>query len=557
MTDHLLHGLVLRTDVAVPGLSEAPAGRPVDIEVTLVGLRHVPDDAIAEGDRLQAVTWCKHMQYSTVGRPDGSVLLRLHGCVDFEVDADLRGVTAWRDPRCDPELYTLLVAGNLLATVLTLRGETVLHASAVERDGRAVAFVAHSGMGKSTLAALACARGARFLTDDLLRFEHRPDGRVHCLPGGLENRLRRPPAEILGFAPDGAHRVSVDERSVWRPEATTRPSAELVAVVLPQLDRGCQELEIAPLGRAAALLRLTATPRLLGWTGRAGRAAAFANLGALVTAVPVLAARVPWGLPWTPRWSMRFSGASACRSGRTSARAEVPRRLCPEHGGVAAVARHQRVVVAGLDDAAAVQHIDAVRVAHGREPVGDQQDRAVVQHLAEAREQRPLRLGVHGRGGLVEHDEARVAVDRARQRDPLPLADGEVGPARDQRAEHGVVAVWQGTDDPVRAGHRAASRTASSSPSIPRPTAMLSRALSWKRAKSWKITDTWSRAAAAVGPAITWPSHSTAPSAGSTRPARIFESVVLPEPFSPTSATISPRRISSDTPSSATRSEPG
>ncbi len=176
---------------------------------------------------------------STVGRPDGSVLLRLHGCVDFEVDADLRGVTAWRDPRCDPELYTLLVAGNLLATVLTLRGETVLHASAVERDGRAVAFVAHSGMGKSTLAALACARGARFLTDDLLRFEHRPDGRVHCLP--VASRIDcQAAAEILGFAPDGAHRVSVDERSVWRPEATTRPSAELVAVVLPQLDRGAR-----------------------------------------------------------------------------------------------------------------------------------------------------------------------------------------------------------------------------------------------------------------------------------------------------------------------------
>ena len=240
------------------------------------------------------------MQYSTVRRPDGTMLLRLHGVVDFVIAPDLRTVTAWRDPRCDPELYTLLIAGNLLATVLTLRGETVLHASSVERDGRAVAFVAHSGMGKSTLAALACARGARFVTDDLLRFEHRADGRVHSWPGGWENRLRRAPAEILGFAPEGAVRVSVDERRVWCPQATDRASTELVALVLPLLDRRCAELEVIPLGRAAASLRLAATPRLLGWTDRRGTASAFANLAGLVRVVPVFTARVPWGLPVDP-----------------------------------------------------------------------------------------------------------------------------------------------------------------------------------------------------------------------------------------------------------------
>jgi hypothetical protein len=270
------------------------------LDVGLVGIRHVPDRDIVDGERLQAATWGEQMQYSTVRRADGSVLLRLHGLVDFAIAPDLHTVTAWRDPRCEPELYTLLISGNLLATVLTLRGETVLHASAVERDGRAVAFVAHSGMGKSTLAALACARGARFVTDDLLRFEHAADGRVWCLPGGLENRLRRPPAEILGFTPEGACRVSVDERRVWSPQPTELVAPELVAVVLPQLDRECHELELVPMGRAVAVMRLAATPRLLGWSEPVGVAAAFANIAALVRAVPVVAARVPWGLPVDP-----------------------------------------------------------------------------------------------------------------------------------------------------------------------------------------------------------------------------------------------------------------
>jgi len=300
MTDHLMHGLVLRSDVTVPGVAEAPPGQPVAVEVGLAGVRHVPDRDIVDGERLQAATWGEQMQYSTVRRADGSVLLRLHGLVDFAIGPDLHTVTAWRDPRCEPELYTLLISGNLLATVLTLRGETVLHASAVERDGRAVAFVAHSGMGKSTLAALACARGARFVTDDLLRFEHAADGRVWCLPGGLENRLRRPPAEILGFTPEGACRVSVDERRVWYPRSTERAAAELTAVVLPELDPECRELELVPMTRAAAVMRLAATPRLLGWSEPAGVATAFANLAALVRAVPVMAARVPWGLPVDP-----------------------------------------------------------------------------------------------------------------------------------------------------------------------------------------------------------------------------------------------------------------
>jgi hypothetical protein len=300
MTDYLMHGLVLRSDVGVPGVAEAPAGLPVELDVSLAGIRDVPDRDIADGERLQAATWGEQMQYSTVRRPDRSVLLRLHGLVDFVIAPDLLTVTAWRDPRCEPELYTLLVGGNLLATVLALRGETVLHASAVERDGRAVAFVAHSGMGKSTLAALACARGARFVTDDLLRFEHGVDGGVWCLPGGLENRLRRPPAEILGFTPEGACRVSVDERRVWCPRSTELAAAELVAVVLPELDPECRELELVPVNRAAAVMRLAATPRLLGWTDPVGVAAGFANLAALVRAVPVVAARVPWGLPVDP-----------------------------------------------------------------------------------------------------------------------------------------------------------------------------------------------------------------------------------------------------------------
>ncbi len=127
----------------------------------------------AEGECLQAVASQYGLMYSTVRRPDGEVLLRLHGRVDFEIAADYRLVRAWTDPECKPEMLALLVVGNLVAMILALRGETVLHASAVEVDGRAIAFVAHSGMGKSTLAALACARGDGIPRERWLRAEQR------------------------------------------------------------------------------------------------------------------------------------------------------------------------------------------------------------------------------------------------------------------------------------------------------------------------------------------------------------------------------------------------
>ena len=47
------------------------------------------------------------------------------------------------------------------------------------------------------------------------------------------------------------------------------------------------------------------------------------------------------------------------------------------------------------------------------------------------------------------------------------------------------------------------------------------------------------------------------PVSGRYSPASIFASVVLPEPFSPTSAMISPLLISSETPSTAGRSDSG
>ena len=69
-------------------------------------------------------------------------------------------VAAWRWER--------LVLAQVLPLAAALRGMEILHASAVEMAGRAVAFLGSSGVGKTTLAARIVVRGARLVTDDVL-----------------------------------------------------------------------------------------------------------------------------------------------------------------------------------------------------------------------------------------------------------------------------------------------------------------------------------------------------------------------------------------------------
>jgi hypothetical protein len=71
---------------------------------------------------------------------------------------------------------------NVLPFWLELKGFVTIHASAVNISGNAIAFLAHSRNGKSTLAASLVREGSSFLTDDVLPI--RPQDGAH--PGGQD-----------------------------------------------------------------------------------------------------------------------------------------------------------------------------------------------------------------------------------------------------------------------------------------------------------------------------------------------------------------------------------
>ena len=76
--------------------------------------------------------------------------------------------------------------------------------------------------------------------------------------------------------------------------------------------------------------------------------------------------------------------------------------------GVQAALRHQRIVRALGDDAAAVHHHDAVGLEHGREAMGDDQRRAPAHQVFERGLHRALALRVQRRGRLVQQQDRRI-----------------------------------------------------------------------------------------------------------------------------------------------------
>jgi HprK-related kinase A len=88
----------------------------------------------------------------------------------------LRPAVAIKGDYMLPDAAPLPLSQGLLATEMAMnlqvalgwRRHLLLHASAVERDGRVVVMTGASGSGKSTLAALLSCRGWRFLGDEFV-----------------------------------------------------------------------------------------------------------------------------------------------------------------------------------------------------------------------------------------------------------------------------------------------------------------------------------------------------------------------------------------------------
>jgi hypothetical protein len=138
--------------------------------------------------------------WSQFFRTSTGYLLRFPDFADFSISSDGREVSARPVPGVSQQTVEHLYLNQVLPLALSKQGKLVFHASAVEIDGAAVAFIGASGKGKSTLAASFATRGFRFLTDDGLMVESR-DGGHQVLPSHPSIRLWHDSKTAL-IAPD-------------------------------------------------------------------------------------------------------------------------------------------------------------------------------------------------------------------------------------------------------------------------------------------------------------------------------------------------------------------
>lgn len=293
----LLCGLVVASELDLHQHRPAAPGAEPDLVVRL-GLPVERKLPVPEGTQVARVDGPDGPSFSVVRAQDDSFLLRFHGACDIQVSADLAEAVVRPALGAPAGIESVLAAGALLAFQLYQRGHLVLHASAVDLGESALAFVGQSGMGKSTMAAVMCAAGARLITDDVLRVDDE-SGTPLARLGATEIRLRKGARELVQhFEVPPDVRTSADERQVLRLDDRAQDGLPLSAVVIPRPDPDAVAVVLEPVPPKVATLALLGFPRLPGWRDPRVTGRQFAATAAMVARLPVLVARVPWGPPF-------------------------------------------------------------------------------------------------------------------------------------------------------------------------------------------------------------------------------------------------------------------
>ncbi len=135
------------------------------------GAQRLIEYRLPNGRRLMTVDHHPELGYRIWALRFGRHLVSNDG---RSVTSSLPDAPSWRWQR--------LLFAQALPLAAALRGLDPFHASAVAVDGRAFAFVAASGTGKTSLAAHLVASGASFMTDDILSLQLHED-RLLAHPG--------------------------------------------------------------------------------------------------------------------------------------------------------------------------------------------------------------------------------------------------------------------------------------------------------------------------------------------------------------------------------------
>ncbi len=211
---------------------------------------------------------------------DSIEVFRFLNVADFRLGSD-RIDCIMPDSVSNPVMENYLF-GPVLSYWLEKRGIPVLHASAISFEGTAVAFLANSGHGKSTLASAFVRAGHALITDDILPIEE-SQGTFWGQPGLPQIKLWPDQTEYLVGIQSGLKPVVPGLSKMLVPVGLngfgkfTETSQPLRCIYLPCRSNSGKDdsaIEIFPLRPAQAvieLVRFTFIPNItesLGWQDR-------------------------------------------------------------------------------------------------------------------------------------------------------------------------------------------------------------------------------------------------------------------------------------------------
>lgn len=180
--------------------------------------------------------------------------------------------------------------GMNLQMALGWRRHLLIHASSVEKDGRAIVMTGDSGSGKSTLAALLGERGWRFMGDEFALLDL-ADGRVHPFPRlvSLKNAaidaMCAEVADVARFGPMMRDTPKGDIVHLIPPADAIARMREPARPALLLFPRYGFARDLRPVGQGEAFMRLTQASTNYVALGEAG----FDALHRFVSDVPAMA----------------------------------------------------------------------------------------------------------------------------------------------------------------------------------------------------------------------------------------------------------------------------
>ena len=285
-----LAGILLASELPIPELASLPGFRaPREAVPIRVGTISWP---LPGGTEINPDCWATPSQY----------LLRIPGVARYRV-SDGMEIIVEPEPGARPLDVRAYLLGTVFVVLCHQRGLLPLHASAVAADGQIVAFLGHSGEGKSSLAAHLARRGFPIVADDICLVDTRAEGPAMVTPAAPWLKLWRASLEHLGQRAEGLDQVFSEDDKYRLPVQAGEESAPIGKLVFLErkdggvaADSSVEIVEVPHLRAIPMLMNLTHQAYLLEATGQ--RNDSFLRCGRVLSQAKAYRMIRPWGFQY-------------------------------------------------------------------------------------------------------------------------------------------------------------------------------------------------------------------------------------------------------------------